>query len=678
MTTATGAIPANTPYTGTLTYDDAQTAAPAPFSQGGYYATYNFTDITFTIGNTTITDGPGTIEVYNDVTTQPPGATRPLGDSLYINLPPSIMSSSYPTPSGPIDGVTFSWLFLGFVDITGTAFSSTALPSSINLASFTGTPGNAAFIEFNFAAPGTVSETIWQPITALGTGSTPSIPPSITTSSLPSGVYGVAYSNTVTDTTPNNDGSSISIAGLPGGLTATGGVISGTPTTVGVSSVNITATDQVTGLSSTVNLPLTINDAAINFVQPSLPGAIAGTAYTDYITPATGGTGSFTYSATNLPTGLTLSGTTISGTAPAAGSYNFTLTATDTSGTAVTDNLTLSVNPQTCSGTNAVESAATSTTVVVNGGKNILNTLVTTGLTSSNVTYTGGLNSWTGNGLIINYSGTVDPTQGCVLSSLSASPAVSISTTSLPNATYNTSYSTPINVAWGATPYQSISVSGLPAGISYSAGSLTGAPTAAPGNYSVTITVVDAVGATATTTLPLTEADKAISFSPALPAATVGTAYSAAISAIGGYGSFNYSASNLPAGLSLTGNVISGKPTTAGASNISLTATDAAGTVSQASPILSVNPAAVVTSCTAPAGSKSAKTIQANVSSVNGANVTIGNTVVTVPACAAITWNGNWSGLTKAIRVGYNVEVTKGYVVNGVTTATSLIVDNGL
>jgi hypothetical protein len=71
-------------------------------------------------------------------------------------------------------------------------------------------------------------------------------------------------------------------------------------------------------------------------------------------------------------------------------------------------------------------------------------------------------------------------------------------------------------------------------------------------------------------------------------------------------------------------------------------------------------------------------TILANATAVNRTSVTIGNTVVTVPVCATITWNGNWSGLTQAIRVGYNVEVTSGYVVNGTTTATALIVDNGL
>jgi hypothetical protein len=198
------------------------------------------------------------------------------------------------------------------------------------------------------------------------------------------------------------------------------------------------------------------------------------------------------------------------------------------------------------------------------------------------------------------------------------------------------------------------------------------------GTFPLTVTVIDAVGATASKTLSLVINDQAISFAPVLPAATVGTAYNASLAA-SGYAPFSYTASGLPAGLAVTGTAISGTPTTAGTAAVTLTATDAAGATASSIATLVVNPAAVVaTSCTAPTGAKTAKTIQANVSAVNGTSVSIGTTVVTVPSCATISWKGNWTGLSKAIRVGYNVEVTKGYVVNGVTTASALIVDNGL
>jgi hypothetical protein len=247
----------------------------------------------------------------------------------------------------------------------------------------------------------------------------------------------------------------------------------------------------------------------------------------------------------------------------------------------------------------------------------------------------------------------------------------------LANATVNSSYSAPIVAAWGATPYKSISVSGQPSSLSFDGTNLTGTPIVV-GTFPVTVTVIDAVGATATKTLSLVVNDQSISFAPVLPVATVGTGYSTTLAA-SGYGPFIYTASGLPAGLALTtGNVVSGTPTIAGTSVVTLTATDAAGSASSAIVTLVVNPAAVGASCTAPTGSTSVKTIKANVTAVNGASVTIGTTMVTVPTCATINWQGNWSGLTKAIRVGYNVEVKKGYVVNGVTTATSLIVDNGL
>ena len=66
-----------------------------------------------------------------------------------------------------------------------------------------------------------------------------------------------------------------------------------------------------------------------------------------------------------------------------------------------------------------------------------------------------------------------------------------------------------------------------------------------------------------------------------LPAATVGTAYSQTVSATGGTGSYTYSVSAgaLPAGLTLNAarGVISGTPTTAGASSFTIRATDGSG-----------------------------------------------------------------------------------------------------
>jgi len=58
--------------------------------------------------------------------------------------------------------------------------------------------------------------------------------------------------------------------------------------------------------------------------------------------------------------------------------------------------------------------------------------------------------------------------------------------------------------------------------------------------------------------------------------------------------------------------------------------------------------------------------------------VTVGTASFVVTNCTTITWNGNWSGMTKSIKTGYQADMTKGYSYNGISYAQSLIIDNGL
>jgi uncharacterized repeat protein (TIGR03803 family) len=79
----------------------------------------------------------------------------------------------------------------------------------------------------------------------------------------------------------------------------------------------------------------------------SLPDGVAGTAYSQTISTS-GGAGAITFStsAGSLPAGLTLSTRgVLSGTPTIAGSYSFTVTATDQAGTSASQNYTLSVSP---------------------------------------------------------------------------------------------------------------------------------------------------------------------------------------------------------------------------------------------------------------------------------------------------------------------------------------------
>ena len=379
---------------------------------------------------------------------------------------------------------------------------------------------------------------------------------------------------------------------MPGGLLFDGVDITGTPDTVGTSSVAITATDTVTNLSTTSTLPLTINDAAISFA-PTLPDGVTSAPYLAAFAPATGGTGAFTYTAAGLPPGLSLSDSIVSGTPTVAGAFQVTLTATDSAGFSMPVTVALNIiDPAsaTCSGTNAVESAYVPRKpgfIVVNGGLNLLDHLWTTNLNPTNTTFLGGLVNWYQTGLILDYAGTVDPA-GCILTSLTVKPRVTIGTVSLPGAVAGLAYSAPISVSWGVAPY-AVTVAGIPAGLVFQDGSLTGAP-AAVGTFTLTVTAIDAVGATASTSLTLTVADQPITFAPQLPAGTVGSVYSASLSAAG-FGPFSYSATGLPTGLLLKGNTISGTPTTAGTFVGAITATDAAGATSTAPATVTINPA---------------------------------------------------------------------------------------
>jgi hypothetical protein len=113
------------------------------------------------------------------------------------------------------------------------------------------------------------------------------------------------------------------------------------------------------------------------------------------------------------------------------------------------------------------------------------------------------------------------------------------------------------------------------------------------------VTSIDALGFTTSATLSLTIDAQPIVFAPpTLPVGTVGMNYSVPISgASGGVGSFTYTspsfpaAGSLPAGLTLSGNTISGVPTAAGATTVLLTATDAAGVSASQSVTLTINTA---------------------------------------------------------------------------------------
>ncbi|SMF93341.1 Putative Ig domain-containing protein [Methylomagnum ishizawai] len=166
----------------------------------------------------------------------------------------------------------------------------------------------------------------------------------------------------------------------------------------------------------------------------------------------------------------------------------------------------------------------------------------------------------------------------------------------LAGAVVNSPYSQVI----GATPGVpgdplSFAVTGLPQGLSLVGDTIGGTPTVV-GDFPLNITVTDTVNQLSTVgTTSLNVADAPIVFGLSLSQGTVGAAYAETLAAGGGYGGITYLVFNnsLPPGLSLSGNQITGTPTTAGSYNVTLLAKDSLGFIANASQTVTIVAAAV-------------------------------------------------------------------------------------
>ena len=133
----------------------------------------------------------------------------------------------------------------------------------------------------------------------------------------------------------------------------------------------------------------------------------------------------------------------------------------------------------------------------------------------------------------------------------------------------------------------SFSATGLPAGLSISpAGVISGTPTAAVLNQSVTVTATDTTGATGsasftwTVNAPLGINNTVTVTNPGNQTSTTGSPVSLQIHATDSQSgqTFTYGATGLPTGLSITSSgLVSGTPTTSGSSSVTVTASDTTG-----------------------------------------------------------------------------------------------------
>lgn len=237
----------------------------------------------------------------------------------------------------------------------------------------------------------------------------------------------------------------------------------------------------------------------LTIASSSLPAGEVGTAYSASLT-ATGGTAPYSYSATGLPAALSI---------------------------ATASGMIAGMPAQSAIGT-------TSVTLTVKDSSRPQQTATT------------------------RLNLTIDPAK------------LTVTTSSLASATVGLAFSGAIAASGGVTPYK-FSARGLPSGLSINAssGAISGTPAqGTTGTAQVTFTVTDssAPQQTATTKINITvnastPAKLAVTTS-SLPSGTAGTAYSKTVAASGGTKPYAFSASGLPASLSIDGSTgaITGTP----------------------------------------------------------------------------------------------------------------------
>jgi hypothetical protein len=180
----------------------------------------------------------------------------------------------------------------------------------------------------------------------------------VTTTSLPSDIVGTAYSQTLAASGGTRPYSwSVPPSSLPPGLSlSASGVINGTPTTAGTFNFTVTVTDSSSPAQTTIaplSIQITVALPPVSIITALLGPGTVGTAYSQTLT-ATGGKPTYAWSISSgtLPPGLSLNASTgaITGAPIKAGTFNFTVTVTDSSSPAQTATAPLSIQVTAATG----------------------------------------------------------------------------------------------------------------------------------------------------------------------------------------------------------------------------------------------------------------------------------------------------------------------------------------
>ncbi|WP_233174791.1 IPTL-CTERM sorting domain-containing protein [Delftia sp. ASV31] len=332
--TVTSISPTSGPQAGgttvTLTGTNLGGATAVTF---GATAATGFTVNSATQITATAPAGTGTVDVR--ITTAG-GTSATSAADQFTYVPAPTVTSVSPASGSSIGGATVTLTGTNFTGATAVTFGGTAATGfTVNSATqitATAPAGSAGTVDVRVTTTGGTSATgaagqftyVAITVTPATLAGTPKV--------------GVSFNETLTASGGATPYTFAMASGstLPTGLSLSpAGVISGTPTAAGAFSFTVQATDNssISG-QRTYSGSVTAATVVLTPAASTLPAARLNTAYAGQTFTASGGTAPYTYASSGtLPTGMTFNASTgvLSGTPTAAGSFTFTITATDSS-----------------------------------------------------------------------------------------------------------------------------------------------------------------------------------------------------------------------------------------------------------------------------------------------------------------------------------------------------------
>jgi len=297
-------------------------------------------------GTPTVVGGPTAVSV---TATNATGTSATFNLGITIGLGPPVITSGLMPGGG--EAIIYPGYQITATNPPHTSFNATGLPAGLSIdtttGAITGTPAAATGGSYPvtiFATNATATAS------SARTLNISSIAPVINSALSASGQTGAPFSYQITAA---NAPTSFAASPLPPGLSfnPSTGVISGTPTAVGSTNVSITASNGSGFDTKTLAITITLGPPVIT--SGTTASGAAGFAFTYQITATNAPT---SFGATGLPPGVSVSPTTgaITGAPTANGIYNATVSATNTTATA-----NLAVTITIAVGIPAINSSAT-------------------------------------------------------------------------------------------------------------------------------------------------------------------------------------------------------------------------------------------------------------------------------------------------------------------------------